>query len=213
MKTVLLSVLIILLLLHPAIVSAHQPRVVGKGNHVEIKKPEVSQAFYAELTGQPDIYSLTVSKTLEFYLSILVPDLPDRRIDFEVNVVDGNSRALISLPGSDHDWKPFFEPFVADRYLQGPEKSLILAPGRYQIVVSNPDNNGKYVLSVGRSERFTLTEILHMVRQLPAVKAYFNKSPLTAFFNLVGLFLLLALLLMAAILYGLIRLTLFFRFR
>jgi hypothetical protein len=181
--------------------AAHQPRI-GAGQGAEIQNPETSQAFYAELQGEPDEYIIRAGEGFHFHISLLVPDLPGSRRDFRAAVYDrggGNpGLLLLELEGKGHDWQPFFEPFAGDRYYQGPETDRRLPPGVYAILVSNPGNQGKYVLGVGREERFSLAEGMETLRRLPAVKRYFGKSPLTAYFNLVGLFMLAVLLLLAA---------------
>jgi hypothetical protein len=206
LKAAWILLIIGLIMVLPSVACAHQPRIVSGENTVEIKKPEVSQAFYGVLQGQPDEYSLTADTELDLYISILVPDIPDSRKDYTVLVSDPAGTQITSLNGTEHTWTEFFEPFVADNYLEGPEKEITLPAGQYRITVTNPDNRGKYVLSVGRDESFTLAETMQMIKRLPSVKRFFNKSPLTAYFNLVGLFMLLSLALIAAAFYGLFRL-------
>jgi hypothetical protein len=202
-----------LLLGWPKAAAAHQPRITS-GQGEEIQNPEISQAFYAELQGEPDEYTIRAGEEFLLHINILVPDLPENRRDFRAEVYERTSDSLgpllLELEGKGHKWVPFFEPFVGDRYYQGPETDRRLSAGIYVILVSNPDNQGKYILSVGREERFSLAEGVEMLRRLPAVKGYFEKSPLTAYFNLVGLFVLIALLLLAAGVFGVYRLFRYF---
>jgi hypothetical protein len=191
-------------------VAAHQPRIVSEQT-VEIKKPQISQAFYAALKGSPDEYRIRTEKEFNLYVSLLVPALPDIRKDYLIDIysvgADGQLVQLYKLDGMQDTWEPFYEPFAGDNYYQGPESDNVLPAGDYMIRVSNPDNEGKYVLSVGREESFTLSEVVQTIRRLPAVKSYFEKSPFTAYFNLVGLFMLLSLLLLAAAVFGAYRIT------
>ncbi|MCW3489051.1 hypothetical protein [Dethiobacter alkaliphilus] len=204
--TLLILTCLLVIAAKPA--EAHQPRLVTEDT-VTVKKPEVSQAFYGTLQGRPAEFLIEEQEEFDLFVSILIPDLPDSRRDFMVNVYktgdDGNA-LLFGLDGKEHNWEPFFEPFVADNYFQGPEKKDTVPAGVYRIVVSNPDNSGKYVLSVGEEESFTLTETAQTIRRLPAVKRFFEKSPWTAYFNLVGLFMLLSLLFVSAAIYGAYRL-------
>lgn len=206
MKIGIAVLLLLSLFLHASSVCAHQPRIVTSSKVVTIKKPEVSQAFYGTLQGEPNTYKLMADSEFHLYTGILIPDLPECRKDFVVSVfavdADGQNRLLSKLDGKQQPWETFYEPFVADRYLQGPEDDRTLPAGQYQIIVSNPDNHGKYVLSVGRKEKFTFKETIQTIRRLPAVKTFFNKSPWTAHFNLVGLFMLVAGLLLAALVFG-----------
>ena len=190
-------------------VDAHQPRMVTGEQTVTIENPAVSQAFYGTLRGEPAEFQITTENELDLYVSILVPDLPERRKDFTVEVfrIDDGERTLLSqLDGANHDWETFHEPFVNDTYFQGPESENTLPAGIYTITVSNPDNTGKYVLSVGQEESFSLAETIQTIQRLPDVKRFFNKSPWTAYFNLVGVFIVVSLLILVALVYGVYRL-------
>lgn len=193
-------------------VSAHQPRIVSE-SFVEITKPEVSQAFYATLQGSPDEYQIKAEEEFTMHVSLLVPELPGIRKDYTVDVYqvveDTRTDKLYSLDGKQHTWEPFYEPFAGDNYFQGPESDRVLPAGVYRIIVSNPDNEGKYVLSVGRDERFTPNEAIQTIRRLPAVKTFFEKSPWTAYFNLIGVFMVLSLLLLIAVVFGGYRITVY----
>jgi hypothetical protein len=211
-----MKVALIVLMLSPMLwpgnpVQAHQPRLISGDQTVEIINPEVSQAFYTTLRGEPDEYRITATKEFDLYLNILVPDLPNIRKDYTLQVFyqkdDGQNVHLFELDGTQHNWTTFYEPFAGDNYFQGPESDKPLPAGIYTIKVSNPDNERNYPLSVGRQETFTLAETIQMIRRLPELKRFFEKSPWTAYFNLVGLFMLLSALLLAAALYGLYRIA------
>ncbi len=205
MKKIAVLILLNFLLLvcsNPA--ASHQPRIISE-QKVEIKNPQISQAFYAVLQGTPDDYILKEEKEFPLYISILLPDLPEVRKDYLIEVYsfdNGNQLVpLFKLEGNHHTWEPFYEPFAGDTYLQGPESERVLPSGIYIIRVSNPDNQGKYVLSVGREESFSVPEAVDTIRNLPALKKYFGKSPFTAFFNLVGLFILMSLAVLAVVIF------------
>jgi hypothetical protein len=174
---------------------AHQPRLIKSDDPVVISNPQVSQAFYAELHGRPALYRLALAQPTQIYMGLLVPDLPGQRIDFAVALAvdqDGGEQVILSLDGQVHEWTRFFEPFAGDSYLKGPEFERDLPAGTYLVRVHSPDNHGKYVLAVGREERFGLAGMIETLERLPGVKRFFGKSPLTAYFNVVGLFLLAA---------------------
>ncbi|MEA1963902.1 MAG: hypothetical protein U9O41_02095 [Candidatus Aerophobetes bacterium] len=94
----------------------------------------------------------------------------------------------------------YYEEFGGDSYYKGPElrsnpdeeglpRGVDVSEGEYTIRVFSPNNEGKYVLIVGEKEEFPLEEIIHTLIVLPQLKAdFFEKSPLTAYFNLIGLF-------------------------
>ena len=188
---------------------AHLPRLVGEEEVVEIKDPEVSQAFYGQLPGEPVLYEIYAREDFLLYVSLLVPDLPDIKTDISALVTRINEvgeEHLSLLEGEKHPWEEFYEPFAGDHYLEGPEFEKEVPQGTYLIEVFSPQNTGKYVLSVGKQEVFTPAETIHTLKTLPALKGdFFEKSPLTAFFNLIGLFILIVLVLVVVPLYLLTR--------
>jgi hypothetical protein len=79
-------ILSILCFINP--VFGHQPRIgFDKGtliNPIEIEKPEVSKAYYSELTGEPEYYQINSNTDFLLYLNILAPDIQGARTDFLV---------------------------------------------------------------------------------------------------------------------------------
>ena len=209
MKHAFALILILFLFVNPAL--AHQPRII-EDRPVFIKNPEISQAFYARLQGVPDQYLITSEEDFILFVNLFVPDLPGIRKDFTIDVCritdDGEKVRLFELSGDNHHWQQFYEPFAGDRYYRGPEKEKKVPAGKYAIMVSNPENSGKYVLSVGSKEHYTLREAFDTVARLPEVKTYFDKSPWTAYFNLIGLFIVLGFLLIITASWGVYRLIL-----
>jgi len=173
---------------------AHQPRLVGFEPLIEVRDPETSQAFYAELVGGPQTYHIRSDVPLRLYVNILVPDIPGIETDYEAVIsrsTETGEEILARLDGTSYSWRPFFEPFGGDHYKLGPEYDEQVPAGNYAVVVTSPDNHGKYVLAVGKVEKFPPKEMARTLFILPKLKSYFGKSPLTAFFNLSGGFLLL----------------------
>jgi hypothetical protein len=189
--------------------SAHQPRIVyqkqiSQTSPFIVTNPEISQAFYAELKKQAEYYTVRSDKEFTLYVRILSPKIADAKKDFSVEIIkDVNVIALLN--GSSSTWTEFYEPFVGDDYWQGPEYKEQLPKGEYLIKVYNLDNRGKYVLVVGQAESFPLNETLKLFVSLPQLKHYFGKSRFTAFFNLVGLFLLILTVISAIVVFVLIR--------
>lgn len=191
-------VLLMMTVCIPMAALAHQPRLVA-GDHIRVNRPEISQAFYAELQGRPQTYLIAADRPFELFLRLTVPKLPRARTDFLVTIFR-DSRRLQQIYGDAAGWQPFYEPFAGDYYLSGPEYKVAGAPpGQYRIVVSSPDNRGKYVLAIGTVESFTLADWLHTLAVLPSIKAYMGKSPLTAYWNLIGITLLAPLLILVAV--------------
>ena len=137
----------------------------------------------------PEYYEINSDRDFLLYVNILAPDIEGARTDFVVEVVK-DDEIIYTL--DDQNWGEFYEPFGGDNYLMGPELEQQVESGVYLIKVSNPDNSGKYSLAVGKIESFPPIEILKTIIALPKIKKdFFNKSPLTAYFNLSGLFLLI----------------------
>jgi hypothetical protein len=183
-----------LALLFAGVAHAHQPRIVEGSNVVEIQNPEVSQAFYGELKGEPQLFRIQVDRPFKLYVGLLVPDVPEARKDLSVEITSDN-QPLYRLDGTTWEWKRFYEEFGGDWYWSGPETSPIgktstLSPnGTYEIKVFSPSNQGKYSLAVGEIESFPLNEIGNTIVRMPWIKSHiFDKSPLSAFFNRIGLF-------------------------
>ncbi len=173
---------------------AHQPRFVDDKPSIEVRNPEISQAFYARLAGNPQTYYIRSEVPLRLYVNILVPDIPGIDTDYEAVIsreADGRDEILARLDGKAYEWRPFFEPFGGDHYKLGPEYDEQVPAGTYFVVVTSPDNQGKYVLAVGKAEKFPPGEMVRTIVALPTLKKYFGKSPWTAYFNLSGAFLLL----------------------
>jgi len=184
---------VILILLAAGTAFAHQPRLVDDRPSIGVRDPEISQAFYARLAGNPQTYYIRSDTPLRLYVNILVPDLPGIDTDYEAVIyrkADPQDEILARLDGKSYDWRPFYEPFGGDHYKLGPEYDEKAPAGTYMVVVSSPDNQGKYVLAVGKIEKFPPREMARTIVALPKLKKYFEKSPLSAFFNLSGVFLL-----------------------
>jgi hypothetical protein len=185
--------LTVLLLIVAGTAFAHQPRLVDDQPLIEVRNPEISQAFYARLAGSPQTYTIRSETPLRLYANILVPDIPGIDTDYEAAIfreTESPDNLLALLDGKAFDWRPFFEPFGGDHYKLGPEYDEQVPAGTYIVIVSSPDNRGKYVLAVGKVEKFPLKEMARTIVTLPKLKQYFEKSPLTAYFNLSGIFLL-----------------------
>lgn len=171
---------------------AHQPRLVNDRPSIVVCKPEISQAFYARLAGDAQTYHIRSDARFRLYVNLLVPAIPGIETDYEAAIfreTDGEAELLARLEGQTTAWRPFFEPFGGDRYLLGPEYDEEVPAGDYRVVVTSPDNSGKYVLAVGKIEKFPPGAIARTLVTLPRLKRYFGKSPWTAYFNLSGVFL------------------------
>jgi len=184
-------------------VYAHQPRLVydqelTRENPKIVVNPEVSQAFYGQLKSKPEYYKIFSDKDFNLYVGIVVPDKEDARTDFYIDVSIEDT--TIVLNGETFQWEKFFEKFGGDNYLKGPEFETKVPSGEYLIKVYNQDNQGSYSLVIGKIEAFPPKEAINAILSLPKLKKdFFAKSPFTAFFNYIGLFLLITLVVVTGI--------------
>lgn len=189
MKTkIIFSILAVICLV--GVVAAHQPRLAPStapmDNPIIIKKPEISQAFYGQLKGEPVYYMIKSPKKFKLYVNILVPDNPGEDQLVYARILDDKGKTIKELgPG---DWKPYFEEFGGDYYLKGPEFNETIPAGKYYIMVFNQQNKGKYALAVGDIEAFPADEAIKAIILLPILKAtIFNVPVLESFLQFLGI--------------------------
>ena len=183
---------VIVLLLFSLNAYAYRPRLVfGQDLSIVypkiIQDPEISQTFYGELIGKADYYKINSSQDFELYLNIMEPDIPEAYADFSVDVYSDNKN--ISLDGTQFEWEKYTEKLTGNYLLKGPSYEEIIPSGDYLIQVSNPDNLGKYVLVIGKINRFSVPDAINTVLLMPKIRTFFQKSPITAYFNQIGLIL------------------------
>ncbi len=187
-------------------VLAHQPRLVGTETEIIVRLPEISKAYYGNLTGSPVTYHIEAAEPFRLYVNILVPDIEGIEKDVSVKILKQGS-VISTLDGSNHAWDLFFEPFAGDDYYRGPEYVEMQGPGAYEIQVYSPDNQGKYVLAIGDREAFPFGELVKTYLVLPRLKSeFFGKSVFSAYWNIMGIFLgifiVLAMIIAACITFG-----------
>jgi dipeptidase E len=171
---------------------AHAPRIIyyTEGD-VVIKNPENSQAFYDELKGASRNYIIESASDFNLYLNLLVPEVANYKGRYSANVflVENQEEKLTDvLDAGSSSWPEFYESFGRDYYLKGPELDKKMPAGKYRIeVFSNlpaeaEGNQGKYVLAVGKTEYFSLSDIFNVYWQLPLLKIKFFQTPVIQFF-------------------------------
>jgi len=183
--------LLIVLFMWCIFVFAHQPRLAFKqpvGETIQVQKPEISQAFYGELRGQEDVYEIKSDEAFLLYVNILAPDIEGSRTDFTVEIIENTYERYTRLEWWSFVWESFYKPFGWDDYLKGPEFEGQVLEGTYLIKVSNPDNQWKYSLAIGKIESFPLREMIDTYKNMPALKMQFFEKPRYSIFrNLVSL--------------------------
>jgi len=165
---------------------AHLPRLVYlKPDLAQINNPELSQAFYDELKGQPRDYFINSDKDFELYINLLVPahSNPEGRYSADVFLLGATEPEKIEfLDGQNFKWEQFYEEWGRDYYLKGPELSKQVSAGEYRIQVYSSDNQGKYVLAVGKKEQYGIKDLLNVYWQIPTLKTTFFNTSVFQFF-------------------------------
>ncbi len=185
MKKILLFLGLLIFFAMPLTASAHLPRIVNQDSTV-ISDPETSQAFYGELNGKAAEYIINSDKDFNLYLNILVPELANRSGRYSVNVFqtkDGSEELIAFIDAASIKWEEMWEEFGRDYYLKGPEFEKQVGAGSYRIMVSGNEDMGKYVLAVGKVEKFTLIETLKVYYTIPWLKLNFFNTPIVEFFK------------------------------
>ena len=190
----LITGLILILFLSIGTLSAHQPRLdttntVSVENPIIVDNPEISQAFYGQLNGKPVYYQINSDKPFKLYVNLLVPTSPGQGGEFiSAEVTDSSGKVVMFLNGTNSTWTPYFEEFGGDYYLKGPEDTIQVPAGTYNIKVFNSQNQGKYSIAIGKIEAFPVNEALTSLFTLPLLKQQFFAKPIsTLFFEFVGI--------------------------
>lgn len=168
----------------PAI--AHQPVLAPVGQSsaeapIEVKEPEVSKAFFGQLTGTPAWYRIKSDTPFRFYAGITVPKIEGcpLRTRFSVDLLDAGRNVLASADGEAFEWWPWFEEFGKKWYWVGPElgkdfrSTTGLPAGTYFVRVSNAANQGRYVLAIGDEESFPVDVVIRTLIILPGINRDF----------------------------------------
>ena len=165
-------------LLAPVLTSAHQPRVVDS-DATEVIDPEVSKAYYGELSGAPHIYSINTAEPFDLYVGVLMPYADDSQKDVQVEIRKGDD-VLQIMGGKDAEWKEMFEFFGQSSYWDGGEYEANVDAGAYTIIVSSTNNDSKYSLAIGEIEAFDGNETINALNLIPELKSsFFNESPIS----------------------------------
>lgn len=165
----------------------------------QVSEPEISKAYYGELTGEPDVYTIEASEEFDLYVNVLVPDIEGQKKDVSA-VVLKDDKELAVLDGLNFDWTVFFEPFGQSTYWMGPEYRTRAEAGTYEIRVWSSNNDSKYSLAIGEIEAFDGKEGLNALMLIPDLKKdFFNESPITFIKSPFGWGLIVTMYLLAGI--------------
>jgi len=187
------KILFLICFLTPLSVFAHQPNYVDKQLLINNNEPAISKAYYGELAGSEVTYTIDEPSSFKLYLQILSPKIDGAKKDFEVLLVDSNKNQIIKLATSSENWQDWYEEYAGDWYWKGPSFNENIPAGKYNIIVSNPSNTGKYALAIGDIESFPISKFPLIVKELYLVKTkFFNEPWYGVFYGIVGKYLLLS---------------------
>ncbi len=182
---IVMVIFLLILVSWPLEVLAHQPRLVIM-EKININEPEISKAYYGNLSGKPHIYTVSTSSPIDLYVNVLVPFIEGPEKNVTVKIFKGEQPIGILSPKK-ADWKEFFEPFGQSMYWKGPEFKLRAEAGKYKIHVQSTEKNIRYVLATGEIEAFDGPESLRAISLIPELKKkFFEESPLSFILSPLG---------------------------
>jgi hypothetical protein len=182
---IVIVIFFLILVSWPLKILAHQPRLVEM-EKINVTEPEVSKAYYGNLSGKPHIYTIITSSPIDLYVNVLVPFIEGPEKNVTVKIFKGEQPMEILNPKK-NDWKKFFEPFGQSMYWKGPEFKVRADAGKYKIHVQSTENSIRYVLATGEIESFDGTESLKAILLIPELKKnFFEESPLSFILSPLG---------------------------
>lgn len=187
-----------------AVSFAHQPRLVSEASQANpylVTDPEVSRVFYGELDGQPAYFKITSDRQFNLSFNLLIPDVGgSEKYGLKIYVSDDSRRQLFLFEPSPFEWKPYYEEFGNDWYLDGPKASRVVPAGTYWIRVFSDNNQGKYALAIGGDEQFPPQEAIGALLLMPIIKEkFFGKPVFLPMVHELGIVLILASLIALAL--------------
>jgi hypothetical protein len=173
----------------PFVASARNPAIVfPQQTPIELVSTP-PQSIYGELIGFPQEFRVIISEPQPFFVQILAPPVDGATIDFSVEILKKNENDTVPaalLSATSAPWSAWNDPWGGDTYRAGPALTIPLSAGEYVLVVSSPDNTGKFVLFTGSEDRPSFMGLVTMIAKLPLVKAYLGVAPRDAFNNRLG---------------------------
>jgi len=182
---IVIVILFLILVSWPLKVLAHQPRLVEM-EKINVTEPEISKAYYGNLSGKPHIYTISTSSPIDLYVNVLVPFIEGPEKNVIVKIFKGEQLMGILSPKKGN-WKEFFEPFGHSMYWKGPEFKVRADAGKYKIHVQSTEKSIRYVLATGEIEAFDGPESLNAILLIPKLKKdFFEESPISFILSPLG---------------------------
>jgi len=185
----------------PGFALAHQPRI-NTQTETTVIDPEISKAYYGQLTGSPHYYNIKTDAPFDLYVNVLVPDIEGQKKDVSAAIIKNRNTEIpmAVLDGINFEWKKFWEPYGRNWYWQGPEYKTQAEAGEYIVVVWSSNNDSKYSLAIGEIESFGATDSVNALRLVPQIKRnFFNESPINFIFSPFGWGYIVAMFILAFI--------------
>jgi len=153
---------------------------------INVTEPEISKAYYGNLSGKPHIYTISTSSPIDLYVNVLVPFIVGPEKNVIVKIFKGEQLMGILSPKKG-DWKEFFEPFGHSMYWKGPEFKVRADAGKYKIHIQSTEKSIRYVLATGEIEAFDGPESLNAILLIPKLKKdFFEESSLSFILSPLG---------------------------
>ncbi|MHB9019933.1 MAG: hypothetical protein ACYC3G_03645, partial [Minisyncoccota bacterium] len=196
-----------------SLAEAHQPNFVNKSKEIKISNPEISQAFYGYLDGEPVTYSIDSNSPFQLYTGLLIPDFANLENGLSAIIKNNENKELANLDGlNNFTWQHYYEEFARDWYWKGPEFKKEVPAGKYTITISNSYNKGEYVLVVGEAESFPIIQMPKMFSELYKIKTVFFQKPwYSVLQNKIGKYLGIMILIIILLISGILFLKKLFR--
>jgi len=177
---------------------AHIPIVLEKDQGLydeqfQIRDAITSMAYYDVIYDSPKFYTLTVTKSGEFYINLSVPKISDTpQCRPTVSMSNAQNIDIYKSIGTNTAWSNFHEPFGNADYFLGAEAKIHVIPGEYRIQVSSDTNNCKYVLATGTVEKFEFSDFVSSVYLIPIINQnFFEMNPVQSIINMSGMVMLI----------------------
>lgn len=149
-------------------------------DYISVSNPTQTTEFFGTLAGNPEMYELTLEERTRLVVALRVPVEAESQPSISGLLVKEAERGVEEvkrLPGQSDYLKKSYDFWTGDSYLRGPSLALELEPGDYLFEVSSPDNEGRYVLTIGDDDTLQLN-YWQALRHIYRVKLFLGKSSL-----------------------------------